>query len=141
MTSLSGLRALALEMTGLADFFEATRAAHYWLSASVMLRAVAAAWLIGCTAAFSVRVVRLALPKLTLPLRWSAIIGVGMWTATMGFHVLRGLTLFNLPAALVCCTALAALTVYALPERAPWQWALRREWRGLVAVVRLFGRR
>lgn len=140
MSLLSNLGGLGLQITGLGDFFEATRAAHYWLSGSVMLRTVAALWMIACTLVFAVRAVRLALPSLTLPLRWSAIMGVGMWVSTMGFHALRGLTLFNLPMALVCCTLLGALAVYVRPERVPWRWALRRELRALSSVARLFGR-
>jgi hypothetical protein len=65
---------------------------------------------------------------------------VGTWVATMGFHVLRGVGLFNLPAALVSVTALAAVTVFVKPERSPWLWSLSRELRALLAVLRLFGR-
>jgi len=141
MTDLTRVFGLFIEILGLRDFWAATEAAHYWLSASVMLRALAALWLVACTLVFSVRVVRVALPRMSLPLRWASIMGAGTWTATMGFHVLRGLDLFNLPAGLVCCSALAAGAVYILPERAPWLWALRREWRALRAVARLFGHR
>ncbi|MEY4514839.1 MAG: hypothetical protein RLZZ450_6961 [Pseudomonadota bacterium] len=131
---------LFLSITGLADFIEASAAAHYWLSGTVVLRALAALVMIACTLVFCVRAVRLALPTLTLPLRWGAILGVGMWVSTMGFHALRGLGLFNLPAGLLGTTALGAIAVYALPERAPVGWALRREWRALKAVASLFVR-
>ena len=140
MTEHSRAFALLLDLTGLSDFYQATLAAQFWLSGTVMLRALVALWFITCTLVFSVRAVRIALPGLPLVLRWSAIFGAGTWVSTLGFHALRGLGLFNLPAALVCCSALFAAAVYALPTRAPWRWALRREQRALVAVARLFVR-
>ncbi|MEY4515333.1 MAG: hypothetical protein RLZZ450_7455, partial [Pseudomonadota bacterium] len=140
MTQVTRVFRLLFDIIGLNDFWKATVDAHYWLSAESLVRAAAALWLIVCTLVFSVRVVRVALPRLTLPLRWAAIVGAGMWTATMGFHVLRGLGLFNLLAGLVCCTALGAAAVFVRPSVAPWSWALSREWRALVAVFRLFGR-
>ncbi|MDB4991040.1 MAG: hypothetical protein JWN04_6218 [Myxococcaceae bacterium] len=140
MTDWRGL-ALFLDITGLRDFIDATVEAHYWLSISVVLRALVAFWLIGCTLLFSVRAVRVALPALSLPLRWSSILGVGMYVSTLGFHALRGLGLFNLPAAVVSASVLAAIAVYVEPSRVPWQWALRREYRSVAAVVRLIARR
>jgi hypothetical protein len=140
MTDETSVLRLLSEISGLNDFWKATVEAHYWLSAGSLLRAVAALWLIVCTLVFSVRLVRVALPRMTLPLRWASIMGAGTFTATMGFHALRGLKLFNLPAALVCCTALGAGAVFVKPALAPWSWALAREWRALVAVTRLFAR-
>jgi hypothetical protein len=140
MTDLSRAFELFLSIIGFTEFIEATTAAHYWLSGWVMLRALAALVMIACTLVFSVRAVRLALPSLTLPMRWSSILGVGMWVSTMGFHALRGLSLFNLPVGLACAVALGAAAVYVLPHRAPWRWALQREWRAIRAVARLFVR-
>lgn len=140
MTDLARAFDLFLSISGITAFIEATTAANYWLSGSVVLRALAAFWMIACTLVFCVRAVRLALPPLTLPLRWGAILGVGMWVSTMGFHALRELRLFNLPAGLVCTTALGVAAVYVLPERAPLPWALRREWRALRVVASLFVR-
>lgn len=140
MTDLERVFELVFHLVGLNDFWKATVEAHYWLSAESLVRAVAALWLIVCTLVFSVRVVRVALPRLSVPLRWAAIMGAGTWTATMGFHALRGLGLFNLPMGLLCCTALAAAAVFVRPSVAPLPWALSREWRAVVAVYRLFGR-
>ncbi|MDB4977054.1 MAG: hypothetical protein JWN48_5395 [Myxococcaceae bacterium] len=140
MTGLSIVWDLLIEILGLRELQAASAAAHYWLSLSVMLRALAALWLVACTLVFSVRAVRLGLPGLGLPLRWSSIMGVGVWTSTMGFHALRGLGLFNLPAALLGASALLAAAVYTRPETAPVGWALRREWKSLRAMARRFAR-
>jgi hypothetical protein len=131
---------LLLDITGLRAFSEATQAAHYWLSLSVMLRALVALWFVACTLVFSVRAVRLALPGLGVPLRWSAMMGAGMWVSTLGFHALRGLDLFYLPMAFACVSALGAAAVFVLPARAPWRHVMRQEWRSLCKVARLFTR-
>jgi hypothetical protein len=128
---------LFLDLLGFKEFWKAAQDANYWLSLDVMGRALIAIWLVTCTGLFCVRAVRLFLPGLGLPLRWSAIIGVGMWISTAGFHALRAIGAFNLIWASLACTFLGAVAVYAAPGRAGCKWAISRELHAARAVFAL----
>jgi hypothetical protein len=115
-------------------------AAHLCSYLPIALCSLAAFWLCACTLAISLRLTRWLVPGVGLALRWSSCCGIGMWLATVGFHVLRSLDAFTLPAALLICALLLGVTQYAFPARPTLIWAVRRECRALRRVGRLFRR-
>jgi hypothetical protein len=132
---------LFLDILGFNEFCKAAQDANYWLSLDVMGRALIALWLVTCTWLFCVRAVRVFCPGLGLPLRWSTMVGLGMWISTVGFHALRSIGAFNLIWASLACTFLGAVAVFAAPRRTGCKWAIARELRGVLAVCALARRR
>ncbi|MET0391415.1 MAG: hypothetical protein ABW321_35905 [Polyangiales bacterium] len=135
MDALAQGFALFFDIVGLRELIDATRRAGFWIDPGVFGRALCAAWLVGCTLIVSLRVVRLVLPSLGLPLRWAACAVTGMWLATAGFHVLRSLGAFSLLGAIASVTLLLAAAVRVQPARAPWRWVLTRELRAVRRVL------
>jgi hypothetical protein len=131
---------LLLELTYVWEIWELSREHHFWLDLETCVRALAGLYLVACTLAVSLRFVWTLLPRRSLPLHWSAIFAFGTWLSTAGFFVLRGLGLFNLPAALVASSALLVLALRYRPEQRPMRWILRRELRGLQRMQRRFVR-
>jgi hypothetical protein len=114
--------------------------AHYLGDLAGWLRALAALWLCLCTSVVSLYLTRRWLPSMTLPLRWCSCFSIGMWLSTLGFHVLRGLGLFELPYALVACSVLSAGVLYPRRGYASFARILRSEGRALRRVFVLFRR-
>jgi hypothetical protein len=134
------LRELADRIFGWQFFVDAFAQAHYGWKPVVALRSLAAIYLCACTLAFSLRATWVFLPNLRAPLRWGTVFAVGMWTSTLGFHILRSLGAFTLLGALAGCTLLLFASVRAMPERVSLQQAARREWRAVCCVMRLLRR-
>ncbi|HKU41376.1 MAG TPA: hypothetical protein VJR89_24600, partial [Polyangiales bacterium] len=134
------LRQLADEILGWQAFVDAFAHAHYGWEPWIALRSLAAIYLCVCTLAFSLRATWVFLPALGVPMRWGTVLAVGMWTSTVGFHVLRGIGAFNLPCALLACTLLLLASLRALPQRISLQRAARREWRAVRRVAALVRR-
>jgi hypothetical protein len=134
------LRELLDAIVGLDALREAFSAAHYGWNPDIALRSLAAIWLCACTLAISLRAAHWLLPGVGVPLRWSSVFGIGMWLATVGFHLLRSLGLFKLQYALIACSGLLAITLFAAPGRVPLAAALRHERRALRRVFQLFRR-
>jgi hypothetical protein len=116
---------------GVSAFFEAIISAHGYWSFGTAFRSIAAIWMIACTLIASLRAARVLLPDRGLPLRWSQLFVCGMWLSTVGFHALRELHAFALGWALLACTALFALAVFAPPDRESLAKCLWREGRAL----------
>lgn len=114
--------------------------AHYLGELAVWPRALAALWLCLCTSVVSLYLTRRWLPSLTLPLRWSSCFCIGMWLSTLGFHALRSLGLFELPYALIACSALSAAVLYPRQGYTSLPRILRSEGRALRRVFVLFRR-
>ena len=140
MDAPSRVVSLVVELLGLDQFVAASVAAGGWLSPTLVLRGLCAIWLVACMLTFAVRVVRLTLPAMGVPLRWCAIVVVGLWTSTVGFHVLRMFGLFELPVACLSAGVMLWAAIRVAPQHAAWRWSLTRELRAARAVLHAFRR-
>jgi len=101
------------------------------LSPRAVWGALASVVLVSCTLICASKLSRALLPVAGLPLRLCALSSVGLWCASVGFHVLRSLHAFKLGFALLACVGLSWLCQRYLPGR------LRPELRAWRRVIRL----